>query len=71
MGKAGSGSYLTDVSAEEWKFVLPYLLLSRENNRSRQHTLRALFNGVCSVVKAGNQRRLMPHNLLPWPAVYQ
>ena len=51
--------------------MLPYLLLSREDNRSRQHKLRALFNGVRYIVKTGNQWRLMPHDLPPWPAVYQ
>ena len=29
MGEAGSKAYLTDVSDEEWVFVLPYLLSSR------------------------------------------
>ena len=41
MGKRVGRWYLTDVSDEEWSFVLPYLLLSREDNRSRQHSLRA------------------------------
>ncbi len=71
MGKTVVSSYLTDVSDEEWAFVLPYLLLSREDNRSRQHSLRALFNGVRYIVKTGNQWRLMPHDLPPWQAVYQ
>jgi hypothetical protein len=29
MGKAERCGYLTDVTDEEWSFVLPYLLLSR------------------------------------------
>jgi transposase len=64
-------AYRTDVSDEEWAFVLPYLLLSREDNASRQHDLRALFDAVRSIVKTGNQWRLMPHDLPPWPAAYQ
>ena len=48
-------AYLTDVSDEEWAFVLPYLLLSREDNASRQHDLRALFDAVRYMVKTGNQ----------------
>ncbi len=35
-----------DVTDEEWTFVLPYLLLSREDSRSRKHSLCELFNGV-------------------------
>jgi hypothetical protein len=34
MGKAERCGYLTDVTDEEWSFVLPYLLLSREDNGS-------------------------------------
>jgi transposase len=30
-----------------------------------------VFNGLCYIVKTGNQRRIMSHDLLPWPAVYQ
>src|SRR5216683_4806457 len=71
MGKAERCGYLTDVTDEEWSFVLPYLLLSRADNVSRQHDLRAIFNAVRYVVKGGNQWRLMPHDLPPWPAAYQ
>jgi transposase len=71
MGELVRRSYLTDVSDEEWEFVLPYLLLSRADNRSRQHDLRSLFNAVRYIVKTGNQWRLMPHDLPPWPAAYQ
>ncbi len=51
--------------------MLPYLLLSREDNRSRKHSLRELFNGVRYIVRTGNQWRYMPNDLPPWPAVYQ
>jgi transposase len=71
MGKVGRTGYLTDVSDEEWSFVLPYLLLSRADNASREHDLRAIFNAVRYVVKGGNQWRLMPNDLPPWPAAYQ
>ncbi len=59
-------SYPQDVSDEEWSFVLPYLLLSREDSRSRKHSLRELFNGVRYIVRTGNQWRYMPNDL---PAV--
>jgi transposase len=64
-------AYLTDVSDEESAFVLPYLLLSREDNASRQHDLWALFDAARYIVKTGNQWRLMPHDIPPWPAAYQ
>jgi hypothetical protein len=40
MGKASRTGYLTDVSDEEWAFVLlPYLMLSRPDQASREHNL--------------------------------
>src|SRR5260370_39804032 len=68
MGKGEGSGYLTDVTDEEWLFVLPYLLLSREDNGSRQHDLRAIFNAVRYVVKGGNQWRVMTNGLSPMPA---
>ena len=53
------------------RLCCPDLLLSREDNASRQHDLRALFDAVRYIVKTGNQWRLMPHDLPPWPAGYQ
>ena len=71
MGEVVRRSYGTDVSDDEWEFVLPDLLLSREDNRSRQHDVRELFNAVRYIVKTGNRWRFMPHDLPPWPAAYQ
>jgi transposase len=45
--------------------VVPYLLLSHEDNKSRVHGLRDVFNAVRYVVKGGNQWRLMPNDLPP------
>ena len=38
--------YPSDVSDEEWAFVLPYLLLSRADSAHREHDLRAVFNSL-------------------------
>jgi transposase len=63
--------YPSDVSDEEWAFVLPYLLLSREDSAHREHDLRAVFNGVRYIARTGNQWRFMPHDYPPWPAIFQ
>jgi transposase len=63
--------YPTDVSDEEWSFVAPYLTLMSEEAPQRKHELRELFNGVRYVVKTGSTWRLVPHDLPPWPAIYQ
>ena len=48
-----------------------YLALCREDARQREHSLRAVFNGLRYIVRTGNQWRFMPHDLPPWPIVYR
>ncbi len=64
-------AYPSDVSDDEWAFVAPYRLLLKENAKQRQYPLREVFNGLRYIVKTGGQWRWMPHDLPPWPVVYQ
>ena len=48
--KTGYSSGMTD---EEWLFVLPYLLLCREDSPQREHELKTVFNGVRYIAKTG------------------
>jgi len=64
MASQGKVGYPSDVSDEEWGFVLPYLLLSREDSAHREHDLRAVFNGVRYISRTGNQWRFMPTIIL-------
>jgi transposase len=63
--------YPSDVSDDEWAFVAPYLTLITEAAPQRHHDLREVFNGLRYIVKTGGQWRWMPHDLPPWPIVYQ
>lgn len=63
--------YPSDVSDEEWALVAPYLTLLPETAPQREHSLREVFNGLRYVVKTGCPWRWLPHDLPPWPAVYQ
>jgi transposase len=63
--------YPSDVSDEEWSFVAPYLTLLPQDAGQRKYDLREVFNGVRSIVKTGAHWRMMPHDLPPWPLVYQ
>jgi transposase len=63
--------YPSDVSDEEWALVAPYLTLLSEDAGQRTHCLREVFNGLRYIVKTGAQWRQMPHDLPPWPAIYQ
>jgi transposase len=62
--------YDSDVSDEEWAFLVPYLTLMREDAPQRKHSLRELFNGLRYIARTGLQWRYMPHDLPPWHAVY-
>lgn len=64
-------SYPSDVSDDEWAFAAPYLCLMREDAPQREHRLRALFNALRYLGHTGCQWRYLPHDLPPWPAVYQ
>jgi transposase len=64
-------AYPTDVSDEEWAFVLPYLTLCREDAPQRKHELREVFNAVRWMVRAGAPWRLIPNHFPPWPACFQ
>src|SRR5215203_4523798 len=71
--KTGSGktTYPSDVTDEEWAFCAPYLTLMKEDAPQREHSLRALFNAVRYMVRAGCPWRLIPNDLPPWHAVQQ
>jgi transposase len=62
--------YPSDVTDEEWTFALPYLLLSKEDNLSRRHSLRELFNAYRYMLRAGCGWRMLPNDFPPWKAVY-
>jgi len=63
--------YPSDVGDEEWAFVAPYLTVLPEDAGQRRYDLREAFNGVRYIVKTGAHWRMMPHDLPPWPLVYQ
>jgi transposase len=64
-------SYPSDVTDEEWEYLLPYLTLMREDAPQREYALRELFDALRYVVKTGCQWRFLPHDFPPWAAVYQ
>jgi transposase len=70
MRKAING-YPSDVSDEEWALVAPYLTLMAEEAPQREHSLRAVFNGLRWMARAGAAWRMLPHDFPPWAAVYQ
>ena len=64
-------AYPSDVSDEEWDFVVPYLTLMKEDAPQRVYPLRELFNALRWFVRAGCPWRMLPNDLPPWTAVEQ
>src|SRR5215210_5064758 len=64
-------SYPTDVTDQEWEFCVTYLTLMKEEAPQREHALRAIFNALRWMVRAGCPWRLLPNDLPPWTAVHQ
>lgn len=64
-------AYPTDVTDDEWCFVVPYLTLMREDAPQREHDLREVFNALRWIVRTGSPWRYLPNDLPPWEAVYQ
>ena len=54
------------ISDEERAFCAPYLSLMREDAPQREYALRAVFNALRYMVRAGCPWRLLPHGLPPW-----
>jgi transposase len=70
MAKVCKG-YPSDVTDEEWWFVLLYLLPCREDVVQRDHDLRAVLNAVGYMARSGCSWRLIPNDLPPWYTVHQ
>ena len=62
--------YPSDVSDDQWEFVVPYLTLMNPDAPQREHKLREVFNGLRWIIRTGSGWRYMPHDLPPWHAVY-
>lgn len=64
-------SYPSDVSDEQWEFLLPCLTLMREDAPQRKYPPRVLFNALRYLVRTRIQWRFRPNDFPPWQAVYQ
>lgn len=65
MDTATRKSYPSDVSDEEWYFVLPYLTLMRADAPQRRHDLRVIFDALRWLVRTRAQWAYLPHRGIP------
>jgi transposase len=62
--------YPTDTTEEEWAFAAPYLTLLPEDAGQRRYPLRASYDALRWIVRAGAAWRLLPGDFPPWHVVY-
>ena len=63
--------YPSDVSDDEWAFVVPYLTLMTQDAPQREYPLREVFNGLRWMVRTGAPWRMIANDLPPWHTVYE
>lgn len=64
-------AYPSDVTDDEWGFLLLSLALVREDASQRQYPIREPFNALHYVVRTGCTWRYLPHYLPPWATCYR
>jgi len=64
-------NYPSDVSDDEWDFVMPYLTLMTLEAPQRTHDLREVFNALRWLVRSGAPWRYLPGDFPAWAVVYQ
>lgn len=63
--------YPSDVSDDEWAFVVPYLTLMTQDAPQREYPRREVFNGLRWMVRTGAPWRMIANDLPPWHTVYE
>jgi transposase len=63
--------YPSDVTDQEWEFVVPYLCLLPEDAGQRVYNLRDVFDALRWLVRSGAPWRYLPSDFPPWEMVYQ
>jgi transposase len=71
MSETSRKAYPSDVKEDEWTFILPYLLLMKEDAPQREYSLREVFHALLWIVRTGSPWRYLPNDLPPWWTVYQ
>lgn len=64
-------AYPSDVTDDEWHFVMPYLTLMTLEAPQRTHDLREVFNALRWLVRSGVPWRYLPGDFPRWEVAYQ
>lgn len=62
--------YSTDITDAEWELLQPLIPPVKAGGRKRIVQMREIINAILYVQSSGCSWRLLPHDLPPWPTVY-
>lgn len=62
--------YPTDLTEQEWELLQPLIPPPKTGGRPRTVNMREIVNAILYVQCTGCSWRMLPHNLPPWPTVY-
>lgn len=62
--------YPTDITDKQWRVLAPLIPPPKAGGRPRTVNTREIINAIFYILSSGGERRLMPHDLPPWPTVY-
>jgi len=67
--KAAYKSYPSNLTAEQWAFIAPYLPVAKSGGRPRRTNLQAVLNAIFYVLCSGCSWRMLPGDFPAWQTV--
>ena len=68
--KATYKSYPSNLTAEQWEFIAPYLPVAKSGGRPRRTNLQAVLDAIFYVLCSGCSWRMLPGDFPAWQTVY-
>ena len=68
--KATYKSYPSNLTAEQWAFIAPYLPVAKSGGRPRRTNLQAVLDAIFYVLCSGCSWRMLPGDFPAWQTVY-
>src|SRR5215471_13352517 len=69
-GRTPMERYPSDLTGEEWAILEPLIPPEQPGGRAREVDMRAVLNGIFSVLRAGCAWRMIPREYPPQSTVY-